>query len=230
MHNTRVRNDPRISVSKLGEYMSAHSGRRRTIVADQKRPKDFIVTWYKEARSTLIEYFTRGCEPQLIEQAIEALAEGPYETERRQQEAELSVEALDVFLEDPELLDLSGLTIRAGSNNTPPLSIAGVNISVAPDLLLEGTHRNGSPFRGTVKIYMVKGHGLDADAGACAATVIRQWTDQFYAEAAKLGSPAHCMVLDVFAQKVFSAPKSFRRRMTQIEAACEEIALRWPTV
>ena len=33
------RNDPRISVNKLGEYLVTGPSRRRRIVMDQKRPK-----------------------------------------------------------------------------------------------------------------------------------------------------------------------------------------------
>ncbi len=38
-----VRDTPRISLNKLGEYMTASPSRRRSIVRDQKRPKDAIV-------------------------------------------------------------------------------------------------------------------------------------------------------------------------------------------
>jgi hypothetical protein len=37
-----------------------------------------------------------------------------------------------------------------------------------------------------------------------------------------------CLFIDVFAGKVHRAPAAFKKRMKDLEAACEEIAGRWP--
>jgi hypothetical protein len=38
------------------------------------------------------------------------------------------------------------------------------------------------------------------------------------------------MVIDVFNQEVYAAPRAYRRRQMDIEAACEEIARAWPVL
>lgn len=47
------RSEPRKSANKLGEYMTATPSRRRRIIKDQKRPKDFIVPRYTEAQAAI---------------------------------------------------------------------------------------------------------------------------------------------------------------------------------
>jgi hypothetical protein len=39
-----------------------------------------------------------------------------------------------------------------------------------------------------------------------------------------------CLIVDVFGKLVFAAPRTYRRRWQEIEAACQEIALVWPTI
>ena len=39
-----------------------------------------------------------------------------------------------------------------------------------------------------------------------------------------------CIVVDVFAGRVLTAPHGYRRRWRDIGAACEEIRRLWPTV
>ena len=50
-----VRQAPRISVNKLGEYMTATPLRRRRIVLDQKRPKTFIFARYREPQDAIVK-------------------------------------------------------------------------------------------------------------------------------------------------------------------------------
>lgn len=51
---------PRISINKLGEYMTATPARRRQIVRDQKNPPAFKAARYKPARETIVSYLEDG--------------------------------------------------------------------------------------------------------------------------------------------------------------------------
>ena len=37
-------------------------------------------------------------------------------------------------------------------------------------------------------------------------------------------------LIDVFAEQIFSAPRAYKRRRKEIDAACQEIATMWPTI
>lgn len=46
-------NQPRISVNKLAEFITAKASRQRQIMRDQKFPQDYKVTYYKEASEAI---------------------------------------------------------------------------------------------------------------------------------------------------------------------------------
>jgi hypothetical protein len=46
-------NQPRISVNKLAEFITAKASRQRQILRDQKFPQDYKVTYYKEASEAI---------------------------------------------------------------------------------------------------------------------------------------------------------------------------------
>lgn len=65
---------PRISCTKLGEYMVASPTRRRRILEDQKFPSGFIVPLYADAQEVISGYLQRGGNNvELVEQAIDRL-------------------------------------------------------------------------------------------------------------------------------------------------------------
>jgi hypothetical protein len=45
---TEVREQPRVSLNQLTEYLVANSARRKRIVEQQKRPNTFQVIYYQE--------------------------------------------------------------------------------------------------------------------------------------------------------------------------------------
>lgn len=209
--------------------MSANASRRRRIVIDQKKPKPFVVTWYRDARSEIVNYFLSGGDPGSVEAALENLGSSEAGDNRKRQEEELSAEALAAFLDGQEDFEVWDVEYARAQSSAPKLEIGGVSVSVQPDLLIKGS-RKGRPFRGALKIHIVKGRQLDDEAGVCAAAVLKQWVADHFATEEEPVHPDYCMVLDVFAGQLWRAPKSAKRRMDRVAAACEEIALRWPTV
>lgn len=225
---TRVRKAPRISVTKLGEYMTAGAVRRRSIVRDQKRPRAVIVARYSRARRAIVEHLAAGGQDNnaLID-TIEDLEARTEETQSKwhAQDQLLSVEALDAFLEVN--LPLDTWEVRRCPGNPPKLQVGGVQISVRPDLLVRGHDRHGEPWFGAVKVHISKGFPLNELAAQYSATLLHQWVEQHLSTEHEPANHKACLVLDVFAQTVWTAPRSHRRRRADIAVACEEIALRW---
>lgn len=220
---------PRISVNKLGEYMIASPLRRRRIAADQKRPREFIVTRYRDAVAAMVEFLAAGGNSdRIITRAIADLEAKPVSTDFQLQDRDLSVEALESFLDTVDQLDLSGLTVRAGDSDAAPLLIGGVSVSVRPDIVVTGQNRNGGTV-GCVKLYLSKSFPLNEAAGAYIGAVLTRFTEGYLADDATADYRL-CSVVDVFGQQVFTAPRAVQRRQNDIEAACEEIALLWSVV
>lgn len=67
---------PKMTVNKLGEFLTANPARQRKILELLKYPKDnkFASTSYSEAREAIKKYLLSGFEEQIILDSISALS------------------------------------------------------------------------------------------------------------------------------------------------------------
>jgi hypothetical protein len=126
-------------------------------------------------------------------------------------------------------LGFDGLTMTPGKSDCPKLTKAGVEISVRPELVLHGVDRMGKGFVGALKLHISKSFPLDEKAGEYVGTMVHEFADTHLTGLANCNY-RHCYVLDVFAGKLIGAPKNFTRRRSDVEAACEEIAILWKSI
>ena len=226
--SVEIRTEPRVSVNKLGEYMTATARRRKGIIETQKSPADFIVPRYDPATSAIAQSIVEQS-PSAILEAFDRLDRELPKTKWTDQRNSDCQEALEKFRTiRPELqrrLGSSSLTL--GTNTAPKLSVSGVDISVRPEILVRNEDRDGTPLFGAVKLYLSKTYELDENSAQYVGTVLHQYIEQFVVDDDGQADHRACCVVDVFAQKIYDAPRAFRARRKDIEAACEEIALRW---
>ncbi len=223
------RRAPRISVNKLGEYMTASPLRRRRIIADQRRPRSFIVPRYVEAQQAIVKALTRPeYDDGWLASEIERLESAPSATHWEGQRKLLCAQALRAFSNHRGNLNLSDVEAASGSSEPPRLELSGVEISVRPEVLLVG-HDRKSPrlARGALKLYFSKSIPLSEEAGLYIASALRQFVTQHLTGPGEIAEPRHCRVIDVFGGQIFSAPRSDRRRTQDLQAACQEIARAW---
>ncbi len=226
MATDTTRRARRISVNKLGEYMTATPLRRRRIVQDQKRPKGFILPRYTEAQDAITKYLVGGkADAGRLTSEIERLNSAPSATQWESDRKRLAREALQAFLDIADSIDLEGLSAARGGNDQPRLSIGGLEVSIRPEVVLSATDRHGRPKAGALKLYFSKTSPLTNDSAAYIATALHAFveahTPSAYAEA------RNCRVIDVFGQEVYTAPRASARRRNDLVAACEEIARAW---
>lgn len=220
------RTQPRISVNKLGEYISAAPARRRRIVIDQKRPRDFIVPRYGAAVEKIVAYLSRKLSERDLLQAIEDLEDDCEGTEWQAQTNQLCADAIGCFLDCLDLLEFDGISLSAPSKAQAYLKIGGITVSVRPELEMRGRLSRGATSRGFLKLYFSKTYPLDDQSGTAVATCLRQYAEEMFSTAEV--DNQLCLVVDVFAGKIFAAPRAYKRRLRDIEAACEEISRAWP--
>ncbi len=233
MANGERRNAPRISVNKLGEYLTATPSRRRRIIFEQKHPPTFQVIRYREAERAIVDYLVGGQDEKILEKVRTRLAATVPETEFEAQKVQLCIEALDTFEECLDLVDLDGLAVAAGQPDPDHLDFAGVSVSVRPEIVLVTPDRAG-PRVGCLthlrqKLYLGKTVPLDERSGPYVSTVLAAFAERNIAAKGRVDNRL-VLTLDVFARRVFVAPKARARRLDDITAACEEIAARWGSV
>ncbi len=213
---------PRISISKLGEYMGASPSRRRAIIRDQREPPEVKTLHCRQARTVVVSYLLNPeHDADNIHRTIASLRRQAPATEWQKREIASNTTALLCALKLP-LAEFEGLKAERPQTGRNAISIGGVKVVVRPDLILR--HQDGRVV-GAAKLYFVKRIPLSAEGGAFVTTAIQRFME--------LGDQTEsqrdrCLFIDVFAGKVHRAPVAFKKRMKDLEAACEEIAGRWP--
>lgn len=228
---TKVRANPRISINKLGEYLATRSAsRRRTILHEQKYERTGIVGQYNQAKSA-IKRFLADPEhnAETLHRAISKIELDPTLNPQQKTRKNNNVAAIMKLLSFWPQSALKELTIRAAHPNSNYLTIGDVPVSVSPELEIVAPQRGSGTKYGLLKLYLGKIHPLNEESGQLIATTVHQFAEKHF------GTPENvdrkrCYVLDVFQGKLFIAPASYTKRRSDIEAACEEIAARWPTL
>jgi hypothetical protein len=224
-----VRQDPRISVNKLGEYMTATPIRRKRIIQDQKKPSDFIVTRYREAYEAIISFLEDEVHDEsIIHRAVDELTNKQTTSEFQEQDRDLSIESLWSFLDLIDDLDFENIQIGSSEEYPDYMDIAEVSVSIHPDLIVKSQQTGKEEKLGVLKLYIVKSYPLNEESGAYIGSLLHNYGTQNIDE--QRIHHGLCLVLDVFNKRIFNAPRTYVRRMRDIEAACEEIARAWPTI
>jgi hypothetical protein len=220
-------NQIKISVNKLGEYMTADPSRRKRIIADQKKPKGFIVNRYSIARRAIVDYFVhqRG-DKREIERLMQSLIFEKYDTDFKRSDCILSIEALSVFKNNVTFNeDVFNFNFEKFKNfESNRLDVSGVSVSIRPEVIISGKMR-GKPFIGAIKIHFSKTNPLDKEAGSFISTLLYQYLIETYPDMKVRHD--FCFSLDVFSSTIITAPKNYARKWAQIKDACEEIKIRW---
>lgn len=228
---SQLRVAPRISVNKLGEYLVASAGRRRQIILDQKYPPDYQVIRYAQAERAIIEYMIEDRnDASILSKHVKRLTDwrpGRDDSAAKALRVRDCIDAITAFSAIARGdLPGDGLRLTAGPPDAPKLSKAGTSISVRPEIVSVGVGRNSTRTVGAIKLHFSKSHALDERAGEYVGVMLHEFAEHHLSDH---GHPTYrqCHIIDVFARRVYSAPRAFVRRRADVAAACEEIADRW---
>lgn len=221
---------PRLSVNKLGEYMTARAGRQNKILHDAKYPQDFVVAHYRDAAETIAKAVVDGLQDvRPLEKAIQLLGQRPATTVTEMRRLSGNIDAIEVFMSIMGDVDLRGIEPRLGTHQARHLVIHGVEISVRPEVTLHLAKRNGDPLVGGVKLHFPKTFPLKEEAAeyisACLQMYCRDHLNQH-------GAPSHqhCYVIDMAGARVFPGVKSIRARVRDVEETCKQITTIWSSI
>ena len=227
--NTEVRysrTSPRISANKLGEYLVSPPTRRQAIIEHQKYPNAYAAAYYAPARDNLIDYIVGHIDRAQLLCRIEALVSAKHDSDYQRHSSNGCAEAVLRFLDLEPTLDLQGMTAIHMLRHER-LDINGVSVSVYPDIILQGQDTKGKPTQGAIKLHFPKTHPHTPMSAQYVATMLRMHAKETMGARGRVREDA-CLVVDVFARQVVSAPRGYIRRWRDITAACEEIRRAWP--
>jgi hypothetical protein len=222
---TATRENPRVSVNKLGQYLTATPSLRKRIIHGQKHPVDPQYLRYPAAAQAIVEFLCEGRDEVILRYHQRRLLNAAPESDFDAHRLALCAEALQRCL-----VSVDGLASHAVASpadaDLPPLEVAGVAISVRPEVILRSVDAQGQMRSGLLKLYFSKHTPLDERAGQYIATVLHRYAEQHLEQRGPV-DPRLVGVFDVFAGTLHFAPRAQHRRMNDVKLACEEIAARW---
>ena len=221
---------PRVSINQLATYLVATPSQRRRILRDAKAPATFRVNWYDFARSS-IEAFVGGgmADDSILTNESQRLLDLEPTNEFEETRHRTNAEAIDSFLDCFDQIQTNGMELTLGPNASNPTVVHDIEISVRPEFLISGDYRN-SPTCGGVKLYFSKADPLTNVSAPYITAALMQHIQNHHQPDGHSTRHQNCQVVDVFGGQVHSAPRAITRRFADIEAACQEIGLIWPTV
>jgi hypothetical protein len=226
----RVRQHPRMSAPKMGEYLDAGAPRRERILQDQKFPPTVQTVPYRDATDVCQRAVLRGGDvASSLLGAANALRGKPCTTQFEATSLACSLAGIEKFAALFPKLGLNGVTGTYAGPRGLAQSIQGVGISAYPLAVLRHEAR-GQERTGALLLVFRKEKPLTKKAGTAAADLLRGAVAQSGLVHRLTVKPELCIVVDVFHGAVHHAPRSRARLSNEIESACREIAIRWPTL
>jgi len=219
---------PRMTVNKLGEFLTASPKKQRSILTALKYPGEnkFRFTGYNEARRAIKNYLLNGCDNQILLDCIIALE--AKDEDEKDNFTDSSIEALTKVLESDKL-DVEGFTYLPYEGDNPKLNIRGVEVSVYPDFIFHSESR-GNEFTGAGKIHLSKDGYFGEEGGKYITTMIYSFVENHVDLADRSIKHSNCISYDVFTDSIADCPRSIARRWQNIEAGCENITAIWDSI
>lgn len=224
----RVYPNPRMSANMLGEYISASASRRHAIIKDSRIVPTYIAKRYNLASAAIADFLSdEFATLECLKRKIIELKVADYTTKYEKEMSMSSIEALMAFANYAEGLQKSllGHRIEMSAHFTyHKINLEGVEVSIRPEIIIRSS---SNQIIGFIKLYFSKNNELDENRGDFITCLGRSYFSEAHS---LLLSEKNCFVLDVFTGELSSAPKAFKRRMSDITASCREIADRWNRV
>jgi len=218
---------PYISINKLAEYMTADAIRRRQIISALKKDKDFTKNRYSEMKNILPSFFKSGYDISIAETCITKIEKKKAISEFDKQDNPNTILALECLI-DTELPDLFSYTMDRKMFDLKSIKLAGLDVTIKPELYFK---HNETGKVGALKVHYAKtaDNRLEEQNRIFAATLLKYAFIEHGVPEKEVDIKA-CISLDVFLKGYSTASTSYKQKIYAMEAACEEILLRWDNV
>ncbi|MEX2616966.1 MAG: hypothetical protein WD767_12800 [Alphaproteobacteria bacterium] len=226
-----MRADPRITATKLAEYMTASFARKRAILQENKYPQEVVMVRWTQAERPVSQFVTKGTSDLgFLDNEIDKLNTLTPDTDFKIQNRDLCVEALQNFKLLSNQMQFTDFRRSLGPmQRGMPIHMNGVDVSVLPQVILEGVTRKGDRVVGGIKFSFPKTHPLIETAAGYLSTLIHWHCEQHLGNLGRADMRL-CHAVDVPTATAYNPPATYKRRRQHLVEACNEIVQRWPNV
>jgi hypothetical protein len=225
--------EPKISAKMLCEYNESSALGRKSILKACKIKAPAIISIssrYNQAEDLISECLEHSLEylDILKDYSKDLRKKSKTLSGKKAENTLLCAEALEQFYKmDKKLQPLfKGYVLNNTVNvRGRKIIINKVSVSIRPEVML--SIEGGTTTVGFVKLCFCKSKPLKESIAEGIASLGRM----YFREIRKMDfEPQVCIVIDVFANKIFTAPKRDKRTLDALDACCAEIADRWDKI
>lgn len=223
------RMDKRISINQFVEFGKKKSKKSKlTLIRNQKFPKNFLSFWYKTAFACIRRSLLDNGSLVPIYKGIEILRNRAADTETKQRNNAVSIEALESFLNInlPKFLSTSKIEKLKVEQNW--IEIDGVKLFLSPELVFKIKKSNGDSVIGAFKIHICKQENkcFDFQMAEMVATQLYNYLNDIFEEKETV-DPELCFSIDVFGKRIVAASIDPNKYNEEIYGICIEISELW---
>jgi len=229
--------EPRISAAKLAEYVIANPIRQDAIAQNAKIAPKVIVFPYSRVRNAFPNTLSgKGLNPDSLLAYAQEAETAEFQTDWQRDDNKRSADALKRLAKIAPGIDCSHTRIiHRPQSGWGELKIGGVRVSVNPELVFALDHR-GVEKVGAIILNTGQSDNLSLDRTNGKNSVGDYLTVLLYRmlehRLKHVGAPLHtrCYAIDIFRNKVHTAPAAHKMLLRHLDSACKMIALRWATI
>lgn len=196
-----------------------------------------MVARYEGARDSIADYLCDLARP--TSKLIDAMStlnskatasESPW----TKQDSLLSIEAIEAFhtAYSNNKMGVRKIECRPVVGNQPNIEIEGTQISVTLNATTHRKDKDGSDaVGGAILLFSKTETSANSRVERCrvAAVVVLLFAEKHLSYLGK-ADPKLCFALDIFGGAAHAAPSSYKQRLNNITAACEEVSFRWAAI
>jgi hypothetical protein len=228
------RPNPQVSASQIAEYLDASPTRRKSIIRAARFPKRSVVAQYGKAREGLVNFLGDGARSSkhlaVATDYLEKRKDRAGATDWLKRDSRQSIEALEAFQRAYNKLGFRAIDFRPVTGRLPALDEWATKVSVDLDLTIHVPVEASRDRIGGAILLFSRGEASGKariEQSRTIAAMVLKFCDRFMPER---GDPDKklCFAVDVFGATAYQP--AGQRKLDYVRDACDEIAVRWPTI
>ncbi|WP_010231467.1 hypothetical protein [Gillisia marina] len=219
----------KISINPFVDFELSSEAKKLRIIKDQKNPSPLRVGWYQTPRASIKKSLKQNGDSQPLLDGIDRLKNKITSKPQQLQNKMVSIEALDHFISIklPTILKNHQYEVIK-EKEIKSVIIDNVEIVVSPDVIFKIV-LNGETYIGAIKLHLSKNNVFDLKQSLTVSTLIHQYCISLSNKYELKVLPDLCFSVDVFGERIVSAPINAKPYLLRIKNICKEVKKYWST-
>lgn len=216
-----------LSLNQLAEFSWATEKGKKRIISQQINPNPVLIPWYQLTKARIRKSLELKGDLGPVYEGIKTLMNRIPTNSRQTNDKRVSIQALERFIQIKLPDILKNIDYEIVKPKSKALFISDVEIIVAPDIIIRGII-DGKPVLGGLKIHISKTKPFDQTKSVYISSTIYRFLKEVVATDDDVVMPELCFSLDVFGDRIMSAPQKPEDLYPILEKICEEVKTLWP--